>query len=98
WPGGGRRLCPPPFGLDPRPVAPARVEVLALSDVELAVAEPVADRAFVAQRQAGDHFEGALLRHALALAADRHGDLAFVVELFGNLRPDEVLPVPDQRI
>ena len=36
--------------------------------------------------------------HMLAFAADHHGDLALVIELFGNFRPDEILPVPDQRI
>ena len=80
------------------PMLPLDVEILALGDVELAVAQPIADRAFVAQSKAGNHPERVFLRHVLALAADHHGDLALVVELFGDFRPNQLLPVPDQRI
>ena len=77
---------------------PRGVEILALGDVELAVPRPIADGAFVAQRQAGDHGERAVLGHVLAVAADDDRDLAFVVELLGDFRPHQILPRSDQRI
>src|SRR3984957_8008909 len=70
---------------DERPQASRFVEVLALGDVELTVAQPVAHRAFVAERVAGDVARGVLLRDVAPLAADHHGDLAFIVELLGHL-------------
>jgi hypothetical protein len=43
-----QRLIRVEFGLDPRPDAAGGIEILALGDVELAVAQPIADRALVA--------------------------------------------------
>ena len=74
------------------------VEVLALGDVEAAVPQPVADGAFIAQRETDDVVVRARLGDAPPEAADHQRDLAFVVELHGFRRPHDRLVVPDQRI
>ncbi len=45
------------------------------------MAQPVADRAFVAEREAKDHRERAIARNIPPFATDHEHDLAFVVEL-----------------
>src|SRR4029077_5812057 len=51
---------------DPRPDAAGAIEILALRDVELAVMQPVAHAALVAQRHAEDVVEGVLARDMAA--------------------------------
>src|SRR5712691_8012443 len=68
-------------GHDPGAEAARLVEILALGDVQRAVAEPVAHAALVPEREAADHFERALARDVAALLADHQYDLALVVEL-----------------
>src|SRR5690606_556783 len=75
-----------------------RVEILALGGVELGVAHPVSDRAFVTERQAGDMFEGAFARDAAAFLADNDDDLAFIVELWAFGRTQDRLFVTDERV
>ena len=89
-----QRLGQVDVGCDPRADAAGGVEILTLGDVEFAVADPVADRAFVAQRHPGDDAERMILRHMLAFAADDDREFAFVIEFLGNFRPDEIQPWP----
>src|SRR4051812_35993271 len=73
-------------GDDPRPDAAGAVEVLALGDVELAVVQPVANTAFVAQRHAEDVVPCPRARDVPALLADNDHQLPLIVELFRYLR------------
>ena len=70
-----------------------RLPVLALGDVELGVANPVADRAFVAEGETGDvlarTLSSGIRRPALPMTDD---DLALVVELLALRRADAVAP------
>src|SRR3546814_4930275 len=59
----------------------ARVEVLALRHVELAVAQPIANRSLVAQRNRSDMAERIALVDMSAGFADHENQLAFIVEI-----------------
>src|SRR5439155_2521291 len=82
---------------DPRPDAARAIEILALRNVELAVVQPVADAALVAQRHAEDVVPGALARDVPSLFADHDHKLAFIVELFGDIRLFDRLTGADDR-
>ena len=73
----------------PRADAAGRIPILALRDVELAVANPVADGALVAQRRAGDMVERLSCAIRRPAAADHQRDLALIVELLGFRRHAE---------
>src|SRR6185436_7137060 len=75
----------------------ARIPVLALRDVEFAVAGPVADRALVHDREAGDVAFRRGLRDAPSALADDDCDFAFVVELRGLGRAEQRLAMSRER-
>src|SRR5258708_22941520 len=84
-------------GHDPWTEAPGLVEVLALRDVQSAVAQPVPHAAFVTQRKTSDHGERRLAGDMAALLADHQHDLALVIEFVRYLRPHDRLVGSDQR-
>jgi hypothetical protein len=90
-------LLLPDEGHHPGPDRPGAVEVLALRHVEFGVPHPVADRAFVAERECGDVIERRGLGNTPAALADDNDDLALVVELQAFGRTDPRLLMPGER-
>src|SRR3546814_2614591 len=70
---------------------------LALRHVELAVAQPIANRSLVAQRNRSDMAERIALVDMAAGFADHENQLAFIVELLRRTRPHNRAIVPDER-
>src|SRR4029077_16191834 len=69
------------LGPEPRTEASGRVEILALRHIELGVPHPVADGAFIAQRDGGDVIERRAFLDVAAGLADHEHQFALVVEL-----------------
>ena len=84
-------------GHDPGAEAAGAVEILALGDVERAMAQPIAHAALVAQRQPADQAECLLLRDVAAFLADHQHDLALVVEFLRHFWTHDRLLVANQR-
>src|SRR3954447_5742817 len=82
---------------DPRTDRARAVEVLTLRDVELAVPEPIAHRALVAEREAENVAVRAFAPDATPFPADHNDDLALVIELLGDARAHDRLIVTDHR-
>src|SRR6056297_2681122 len=78
-------------GHEPGAHGPRSVPVLALRHVEFRMAHPVAQGAFIAERQRGDVLIGIRLAYAASALADHHGHLALIVELRRLGRADERL-------
>ena len=68
-------------------------EILALGDIELGVAHPVAQGALVHQGEPGDMVQGLVLWNAVPGLADHQYDFALVIQLLGLRRPPQGLPV-----
>src|ERR1700722_17429265 len=84
-------------GNKPWAEAPRGIEILALRDVELGMSHPIADGAFVAERDRRDVIERVALRDMPAGLADHEHQFAFIVQLGGCLRPYERCFVTDKR-
>src|ERR1700691_5700487 len=80
--------------LHPRPDAAAAIEILAAGRAARTVAGPVSDGAFVADRHARYMAHRVRSLHVSPSVADNENDLAFVVELIGNFRPNERTAMP----
>src|ERR1700722_13296385 len=85
------------IGNKPWAEAPRGIEILALRDVELGMSPPIADGAFVAERDRCDVIERLALRDMPAGPADHEHQFAFIVELDGCLRPYQRCFVADKR-
>jgi len=85
-------------GHEPGPECAARLPVLSLGDVEFRVADPVADRALVAEGETGYVAAGILDGDAAPRLADDDDDLAFVVELRRFGRTDEIAVVAGEAV
>ena len=83
-------------GYQPWPEAAGRVEILALRHVELGVADPIADGAFVAQCDGRDVIQCSAFRDMPPGFADDQNDFAFVVELRRGARAQQRRPVADE--
>ena len=68
-------------GNEPRAEAAGGIEILALRDIEFGVPDPVADGAFIAQRDRGDVIERRAFGDVPAGLADDENQFAFVIEL-----------------
>ncbi len=71
--------------------------ILALGDVELGMANPVADSAFIAKRDGGNMIEGMFFGDMPAGLADHQHEFAFIIELLRRARPDQRRIVTDER-